>query len=240
MTSAPTPKVLSFDVFGTVVDWHGSISRAVTALRPGLDGDAFALAWRGGYVPAMRRTMAAIADGSGSFRVLDELHLEILRSILPDFPELADLSEAEILELNKAWHCLDPWADSVEGLTKLKKKFVITPLSNGGIGLLTYMAKRAGLPWDLILGAEVFQAYKPDHRTYQGVARVLDVKPEEVMMVATHHSDLDAAQDAGLQTAYIERPDEMGPGKELKDDGKKERHPLHFKDLNALADYLGC
>lgn len=238
--SPPQPKVLAFDVFGTIVDWHGSIARAVSALAPGIDSDAFALAWRAGYQPAMRRTMAAIADGSGGFRVLDELHLEILRDILPQFPELAHLSEDEIQELNRAWHALDPWPEAVEGLTRLKRKFVITPLSNGGIGLLTYMAKRAGLPWDVVLGAEVFQAYKPDPRTYRGVARVMGVKPEEVMMVATHHTDLDAAQDAGLQTAYIERPDEMGPRKELKDDSPQERHPLHFKDLNALADSLGC
>lgn len=239
-TPAPTPKVLAFDVFGTVVDWHGSISRAVESLRPGVDGDAFALAWRAGYQPAMRRTMAAMAAGTGGFRVLDELHLEILREILPGFPALTDLSEAEVQALNRAWHALDAWPDAAGALARLKARFVITPLSNGGIGLLTHMAKRARLPWDAVLGAEVFQAYKPDPRTYRGVARVLGVEPRDVMMVATHHADLDAAQDAGLQTAYVERPAEMGPRPGLKDDSPKARHPLHFKDLHALADYLGC
>ncbi|BEI80808.1 hypothetical protein CcaverHIS002_0113370 [Cutaneotrichosporon cavernicola] len=224
----PVPKVLAFDVFGTVVDWHTTIAREVESLVPGIDGDAFALQWRQGYAPAMAATMA-----SGTFRVLDDLHMDILRTIAPP------LSESQLSELNRAWHRLDPWPEAVAALNRLKSRFVITPLSNGGIGLLTYMAKRAGLPWDLILCAEVFGAYKPDHRTYQGVARVLGVKPEEVMMVAAHEKDLDAAQDAGLQTAYIERVHEFG-AKRTKDVSPSPRHPLHFRDLAALADYFGC
>ncbi|WOO84577.1 (S)-2-haloacid dehalogenase [Vanrija pseudolonga] len=233
-TASPIPKVLAFDVFGTVVDWHGSIAREAERIVPGLDGDAFALAWREGYRPAMARTMA-----SGQFRVLDELHLEILRDIAPRFG-LALTPEQED-ELNKAWHRLDPWPDSAAALARLKTKFIITPLSNGGIGLLTHMAKRGGLPWDVVLCAEVFQAYKPAHRVYQGVGRVLGVPIAEVMMVATHHDDLDAAQDAGLQTAYIARPLEFGAKHtELKDSERKERHPLHFDSIHGLADHFGC
>ncbi|CAK9784836.1 2-haloalkanoic acid dehalogenase, type II [Cutaneotrichosporon oleaginosum] len=224
-----TPKVLAFDVFGTVVDWHSSIAREVEAVVPGIDGDAFALKWREGYAPAMAATMA-----SGQFRVLDELHMDILRKIAP-----RGLSEEQLAELNRAWHRLDPWPESVAALERLRTRFVITPLSNGGIGLLTYMAKRAGLPWDVILSAEVFGAYKPDHRTYRGVARVLGVSPAEVMLVAAHHTDLDAAQDAGLQTAYIERPYEFGRAR-TKDVTPQPRHTLHFCDLAALADYFGC
>lgn len=228
-TTPPTPKVLAFDVFGTIVDWYTSIAREAEHTIPGIDGGAFALEWRKGYPLAMAETMA-----SGTFRPLDDLHMDILRRIAP--PTLKD---EELQHLNTAWHRLDAWPDSVEGLTRLKTKFIISTLSNGGIGLLTNMAKRAGLPWDVVLGAEVFQAYKPDHRTYHGLARVLGVQPNEVMMVATHHHDLDAAQDAGLQTAYIERFEEFGPNV-AKDSARQARHPLHFEDLNALADYFEC
>ncbi|GMK57458.1 hypothetical protein CspeluHIS016_0402920 [Cutaneotrichosporon spelunceum] len=227
--SLPVPKVLAFDVFGTVVDWHTGIAREVAALLPDVDADAFALRWRDGYAPAMASTMA-----SGEFRVLDDLHMDILRSIAP-----VSLSEAQLIDLNRAWYRLDPWPEAVAALTRLRTRFVLTPLSNGGIGLLTYMAKRAGLPWDVVLSAEVFGAYKPDPRTYTGVARVLGVKPGEVMMVAAHQTDLDAAQDAGLLTAYIERPHELGATR-VKDVSPSPRHPLHFRDLAALADYFGC
>jgi 2-haloacid dehalogenase len=227
--SALVPKVLAFDVFGTVVDWHTSIAREAEAIIPGIDGDAFANEWRKGYAPAMAATMAA-----GTFRLLDDLHMEILIRIAPP-----GVSEEQLQQLNTAWHRLDPWPEAVEGLTRLKRRFIVTTLSNGGIGLLTHMAKRAGLPWDVILCAEVFQAYKPDHRVYRGAARVLGVEPNEVMMVAAHHTDLDAAQDAGLGTAYIERLSEFGAA-QPKDIAPQPRHALHFKDLNALADYFGC
>lgn len=226
------PKVLAFDVFGTVVDWHGSIAREVERISPSVDGSEFARAWRSGYAPAMAATMA-----SGQFRVLDELHLDILRSILPQFD--LHLDEAQITQLNRTWHRLAPWPDSVDALRRLKRKFIITPLSNGGIGLLTHMAKTGGLDWDVILCAEVFGAYKPDHRTYNGVGRVLGYPDQEVMMVAAHHSDLDAAQDAGLRTAYIERAAEFGADKP-KDVSPQPRHKLHFRDLAALADHFGC
>lgn len=231
---AALPKVLAFDVFGTVVDWHGSIAREVQALRPGVDGGAFALAWRAGYRPAMQRVMS----GELGWTLIDDLHRMILDSILPQF-ELDDLGEAQRQHLNKAWHRLDPWPDTVAGLTRLKSRFTITTLSNGNIGLLTNMAKRAGLPWDCVLSAEVFRAYKPSPETYLGVARVFDVAPDEVMLVAAHQDDLAAARSCGLQTAYIERPAEFGAASP-KDVSPDAANTLHAKDFLALAEQLGC
>lgn len=231
---AAPPKVLAFDVFGTVVDWHGSIAREAQALRSGLDGDAFALAWRAGYRPAMQRVMS----GELGWTLIDDLHRMILDSILPQFG-LDDLSEAQRQHLNRAWHRLDPWPDTVAGLTRLKSRFTITTLSNGNIGLLTHMAKRAGLPWDCVLSAEVFRAYKPSPETYLGVARVFDVAPGEVMLVAAHQDDLAAARSCGLQTAYIERPAEFGAANP-KDVSPDPANTLHAKDFLALAEQLGC
>jgi 2-haloacid dehalogenase len=232
LAPAPAPTVLAFDVFGTVVDWHGTIVREIARIAPHVNGAEFARAWRDGYYPAMARTMA-----SGEWRKLDDLHLEILISICPRF-DLA-LDADQLSALNLVWHALTPWPDSVAALTRLKSKFIITPLSNGNISLLVDMAKKGGLPWDVVLSAEVFGAYKPDPRTYTGVGRVMDVPNNQVMLVATHQNDLDAAQDCGLRTAYIERPDEFGAG-QFKDSTRQERHPLHFRDLGELADYFGC
>ena len=231
-TSAP--KVLAFDVFGTVVDWHGGIAREVQALRPRVDGSAFALAWRAGYQPAMRRVMS----GELGWTLIDDLHRMILDGLLPRFG-LDDLSEAEVRHLNKAWHRLDPWPDTVAGLARLKSRHIICTLSNGNLGLLTAMAKHGGLPWDCILSAEVFRAYKPDPATYLGVARVFDVTPAEVMLVAAHQDDLAAARACGLQTAYIERPAEFG-AEQPKDVAPSPANTLHARDFLALADQLGC
>lgn len=228
------PKVLAFDVFGTVVDWHTSIAREVQALRPTVDGGAFALAWRAGYQPAMARVMS----GELGWTRIDELHRIILDSILASFG-LDDLSETDRQHLNHAWHRLDPWPDVVAGLTRLKSRFTICTLSNGNIGLLTNMAKRAGLPWDCVLSAEVFHAYKPDPATYLGVARVFDLAPAEVMLVAAHQDDLAAARGCGLQTAYIERPAEFGADRP-KDVSPEPANTWHAKDFLALADQLGC
>jgi 2-haloacid dehalogenase len=228
------PAILAFDTFGTVVDWHGSIAREVQALRPGVDASAFALAWRAGYTPAMRR----VASGELGWTLIDDLHRMILDAILPDFG-LSDMPEDERRHLNKAWHRLDPWPDVAEGLARLKRRFTICTLSNGNIGLLTNMAKRAGLPWDCILSAEVFRAYKPDPATYLGVARVFDVPPQQVMMVAAHHSDLAAARACGLQTAYVERPLEFGSG-QPKDVSPQPDNTWHSRDFVHLADLLGA
>jgi 2-haloacid dehalogenase len=231
---AATVQVLAFDIFGTVVDWHGSIQREVQALCPGVDGDAFARAWRAGYQPAMAR----VRSGELGWTLIDDLHRLILDEILPRFG-LAHLDEAQRRHLNRVWHRLDAWPDSVAGLTRLKRRFTITTLSNGNIGLLTNMAKRAGLPWDCILSAEVFRAYKPDTATYLGVARVFDLAPEQVMLVAAHHDDLAGARACGLRTAYIERPLEFGAA-HVKDVSAQPGNDLHAVSLTVLADLLGC
>jgi 2-haloacid dehalogenase len=238
MTSTITPKVLAFDVFGTVVDFYGSIQREAQTLFPGIDGAAFALAWRAGYQPAMQR----VRSGELGWTRIDDLHRMVLESILPQFG-LQGLSEAERRHLNLVWHRLHSWPDSVEGMQKLRKKFSLCTLSNGNLSLLSDLAKRNGLPWDLILSAENFHHYKPDPQTYLGVAQVFDIRPEEVMLVAAHEDDLEAAAACGLQTAYIHRPLEFG----LNAQGlprKKVSATLPFtwiaKDLNDLAAQMGC
>ncbi len=228
------PRILAFDVFGTVVDWHGSIAREVDAMRLGVDGGAFALAWREGYQPAMQR----VRSGELGWTLIDDLHRMILDTLLQRFG-IEGLDDAQKKHLNKVWHRLDPWPDSVEGLRRLKSRFMICTLSNGNIGLLANMAKHAGLPWDCILSAEVFRAYKPDPATYLGVARVFDVAPQEVMLVAAHHDDLAGARASGLRSAYVERPLEFGAARP-KDVSPRPENDLHANSLVALAGMLGC
>ena len=227
-------QVLAFDIFGTVVDWHGSIVREMRELYPQVDGDAFARAWRAGYKPAMAR----VASGELGWTLIDDLHRIILDQILPQFG-LQGLGEEQRVHLNRVWHRLDAWPDSVEGLTRLKRKFTICTLSNGNIGLLTNMAKRAGLPWDCVLSAEVFRAYKPNPTTYLGVAKVFDLRPDQTMLVAAHHEDLAAARDCGLNTAYIERPLEFGVTL-IKDVAPRPENSVHCKNIVELAGLLGC
>ena len=232
-------KVIAFDIFGTVVDWHGGIRAEAERLLPGVDGSAFALAWRAGYQPAMRAVMERIAAGEGGFTLVDELHLHILDEVLRDFGLEDKLDRDTKRELNTAWHRLPAWPDAVEGLTRLKAKYTICTLSNGNIGLLTEMAKRAGLPWDCILSAEVFKAYKPDPRVYLGAAGVFAVSPGQLMLVAAHQDDLAAARSCGLRTAYIERPHELGAD-HAKDVSPDPANTFHARDIGALADQLGC
>ncbi len=232
-------KVIAFDIFGTVVDWHGGIRTEVERLLPGVDGSAFALAWRAGYQPAMRAVMERLAAGEGGFTLVDELHLHILDEVLRDFGLEDKLDREGKRELNTAWHRLPAWPDAVQGLTRLKAKYTICTLSNGNIGLLTEMAKRAGLPWDCILSAEVFKAYKPDPRVYLGAAGVFAVPPGQLMLVAAHQDDLAAARSCGLRTAYIERPQELGPD-HLKDVSPDPANTFHARDIGVLADLLGC
>lgn len=230
----PATPILAFDIFGTVVDWHGSISREVQALYPQVDADAFALAWRQGYQPAMQR----VRSGELGWTRIDDLHRMVLDEILPRFG-LAHLDDAARDHLNHVWHRLDPWPDTVRGLTRLKARHTICSLSNGNLGLLTNMAKRAGLPWDCVLSAEVFRAYKPDPRTYLGVADVFRVPPAQVMLVAAHQDDLAAARGCGLSTAYVERPMEFGAARP-KDVSPDVANTLHARDFLDLADQLGC
>lgn len=227
-------KVLAFDVFGTVVDWHRTIAREIDSMNLNVDGNEFALAWRAGYRPAMQKVMS----GELGWTRIDDLHRLILDDLLARF-EIRHLDEEQKRHLNKVWHRLDAWPDSVEGLSRLKSRYMICSLSNGNIGLLADMAKNAALPWDCILSAEIFRKYKPDPATYLGVAEVFDVSPGEVMLVAAHQDDLDAARACGLKTAYIERPEEFGPAK-LKDVSPAPENTLHAKNIVDLAVLLGC
>jgi 2-haloacid dehalogenase len=205
------PRALAFDVFGTVVDWRTSIIGELEMFgeRHGLAEDwaAFADSWRAGYPAAMDR----VRSGELPWLTIDTLHRLILDELL-DRAGLDELPERDVDDLNRAWHRLDPWPDSVEGLTRLKANFVITTLSNGNVSLLTNMAKRAGLPWDCVISAQLFHHYKPDLEAYLGCAELLDVAPGELMLVAAHPSDLRAARSAGLMTGYVTRPMERGPG----------------------------
>ena len=225
-------EVLAFDVFGTVVDWHGSIRSEVERSFPGIDGSAFARAWRAGYKPAMARVMR----GEQGWTLIDDLHRGILDDILPRFG-LGHLGEDQRAHLNRAWHRLDPWPDVAEGLARLRRRRLVCTLSNGNLGLLTRLSRHGGLSWDCLLSAEVFRAYKPDPATYLGVARVFDVPPQRVMLVAAHHDDLAAARECGLRTAYIERPLEFGADAP-KDVSPREGNDLHCRDLGMLAQRL--
>ena len=231
-------KALVFDTFGTVVDWRSSVAAEVAALakKKGvtLDAAKFADAWRAGYGPSMNR----VRTGELPWTKLDALHRMTLDRILVDF-NMTDLSEAEKDALNRAWHRLKPWPDAVAGLTRLKKKVIIAPLSNGNISLMTDLAKHSGLPWDCILGAELVRHYKPDREVYQSAADILDLTPGAVMMVAAHLGDLRAAKSVGLRTAFVTRPLEYGPtGKpDLKADASVD---VSAKDFNDLAAHLGA
>jgi 2-haloacid dehalogenase len=236
--SMPTVKALVFDTFGTVVDWRTSVTQEVEQLarRKGLtvDGAKFADAWRAGYGPSMDR----VRTGQLPWTKLDRLHRMTLDRILIDFG-ITGLSETETDALNRAWHRLRPWPDAVAGLTRLRKRFIIAPLSNGNISLMTDMAKHAGLPWDCILGAELARHYKPDREVYQSAADLLDLDPADLMMVAAHLGDLHAAKTVGLRTAFVVRPLEHGPdGKpDLKADSTVD---VSAQDFNDLASQLGA
>jgi len=217
-------------VFGTVVDWRSSVIAELEWFgeRHGLQADwpAFADNWRGGYAPAMDR----VRNGELPWTKLDGLHRGILVELL-DGIGASGMGHEDVDHLNLVWHRLDPWPDSVAGLTRMKQRRVITPLSNGNFSLLTNMAKHAGLPWDCVTSAELFGHYKPDPEVYLGCAALLDIAPGELMLVAAHPSDLRAARDAGLRTAYVVRPLERGPG----------RRPPRFADGEfdlVAADFL--
>src|SRR5439155_713838 len=195
-----TPKALVFDVFGTCVAWRGSIiaeGRTLDA-RWGtrVDWPALADAWRGRYQPALDE----VRSGRRPWTILDVLHRESLDALAPSFG-LDKLDAAARDHLNRVWHRLNPWPDTVAGLTRLKRRFVIGPLSNGNFALLTNMAKHAGLPWDVNLSCELYRAYKPQPETYRGAAGLLGLAPAETMLVAAHYSDLQAARACGLRNA---------------------------------------
>jgi 2-haloacid dehalogenase len=236
-----TPRVLAFDVFGTVVDWRTGIARESAPFlaaigRHDIDPAGFADAWRALYLPAM----AVVRDGKRPFVVLDILHREMLEAALAAHGvDAAALDPGMLEEWTYAWHRLDPWPDAVAGLTRLKARFPIVTLSNGNIALMLAMARRGGLPWDAILGAEVTRAYKPAPEAYLATARILGIAPGELCLVAAHHSDLAAARRSGLLTAYVDRPMERG-GPPAPDRDQREEWNWSSDSLTDLAKQLGC
>jgi len=218
------PKALIFDVFGTCVDWRTSVAREVAAVLPDIDAIAFAMAWRAEYDPAMAR----VRDGNRGYIPLDDLHLENLHRVAEAFGVSAPDA------LNAAWERLNPRPDVVLGLTALKTHHIIAPCSNGSIALMTRLAKYGGLPWDCILGAELARDYKPKPAVYIACCAALRLDASEVMMVAAHNSDLAAARDTGLKTAFVPRVTEYGPDQTL-DLSPTDDWDVIAQDFNDLA-----
>jgi 2-haloacid dehalogenase len=231
-------KALVFDTFGTVVDWRGSIAEEGAAWGKArgvtVDWAHFADRWRAGYAPSMEK----VRKGEIPWTNLDHLHRALLEDLLKEF-QIDGLSEEEKENWNLVWHRLKPWPDSVAGLARLKKKYTIAPLSNGNVALLADMAKHAGLPWDLILSAELAKHCKPDREAYLTAVSLLELKPEEVMMCAAHSGDLTAARSFGLRTGFIHRPLEYGPTRKA-DDAKRGEFDVVSTDILDLASQLGA
>lgn len=231
------PKALVFDTFGTVVDWRGSIiaegNAWAKAKRVEIDWGGFADRWRAGYAPAMEK----VRGGELPWTKLDDLHRMILDQLLMEFRMMPPMTDDEKDRWNRVWHRLKPWPDSVAGLTRLKKKFIIAPLSNGNISLLTDMAKNAGLPWDLILSAELAKHYKPDREAYLTAVDLLGLRPDQVMMVAAHIKDLEAARSFGLKTGFVHRPNEYGPERQA-DNASPGQFDVVARDILDLASQL--
>ena len=229
-------QALLFDVFGTLTDWRNSIAREAKAILAPLghapDWLAFADAWRGEYQPAMEE----IRSGRAPFVKLDMLHRKNLERILARFG-ISALPEETARHLNLAWHRLDAWADVVPGMVRLKKRFRLAPCSNGNIAIMVDIARRNGMPWDAILGAEIAGDFKPKPRVYLASAEAFGLAPSDCMMVAAHSNDLRAAAALGLATAHVARPDEYGPGT----GEAAPKVPVDFaaKSLEDLATQLG-
>ncbi len=231
-------KALVFDVFGTVVDWRSGVARALAPFllahgRADLDPFALADAWRRRYQPAMEE----VRSGRRPFTRLDVLHRENLELVMRE--QGVHASTTDLDALNLAWHALDPWPDVLLGLHRLRRRFFLAPLSNGNILLLANMAKRAGIPWDAILGAEPARAYKPQPEAYLNTAEILAMQPHEVCLVAAHNGDLRAARAAGLATAFVPRPLEHGPGQTI-DLAAEGPWDLLAEDFTDLAARLNC
>jgi 2-haloacid dehalogenase len=232
-------KALVFDVFGTVVDWRTSLINdfAAWSATRGITADWTALVdgWRGAYVASMDQVRKNPQDG---YVILDVLHRRSLEKLVAQL-SIKGLTDADLHYLTMGWHRLHPWPDSVAGLSRLKTKYIISPLSNGNVALLTNMAKFAGLPWDLIMSAELFEHYKPDAENYLGAAKLLCLRPEQVMMVAAHNGDLKAAQSHGLKTAFVARPAEYGPLQKYDFEATGD-WDIVAKDFGGIADKMGC
>jgi len=232
----PALKALFFDVFGTLVDWRTSVARETEKiLKPrghALDWSKFADAWRDKYQPIMEE----VRSGRAAYCKLDVLHRRNLESILPDF-RIFGLREDELCELNMAWHRLDAWPDVTDGLARLKRGYLLAPLSNGNISIMVDLARRNGFPWDAILGAELARDFKPKAGVYLAAADAFDLAPGQCMMVAAHSSDLKAAAKLGFATAHIARQNESGPG--LGEPKPTVTVDVAAKDLGDLAAQLG-
>jgi 2-haloacid dehalogenase len=231
------PVAIVFDTFGTVVDWRSSLIEELTAYgashRVTADWPALVDAWRAAYRPSMQR----VRTGEQPWTTLDNLHRASLDRLVAQFG-IKGLTEDDLVHINLGWHRLKPWPDAVPGLIRLKSRFIIGPLSNGNVALLLNMAKFAGIPWDMIFGSDLFGHFKPDPETYLGVARLLNLRPDQVMMAAAHNGDLAAARDYGLQTAFFPRPFEYGPKQDR--DTKAERDwDIVAADIQDMATQLG-
>lgn len=235
-----TIKACVFDVFGTVVDWRSGVSADLAAFGrkksiAGVDWLEFAVEWRKLYQPGLEQ----VRSGRRAWTILDVLHRESLDTLIARYA-IKDLSEADRDYMNRAWHRLPPWPDAVEGLVRLKKKFIIAPCSNGNIALLVNMAKHSGLPWDCIVGAETAQAYKPMPQAYLRSCEQLGLAPSAVMMVAAHNGDLKAAKAQGLATGFVPRPTEHGPGQKSDLAADPSCVDVAATDFVDLAGKLGA
>jgi 2-haloacid dehalogenase len=239
MSDLSDVKALVFDVFGTCVDWRSSLiddftkwgkTRGITA-----DWTALVDGWRAVYAASMDEVRKHPERG---YVILDVLHRRSLEKLVEQF-KIDGLNEADLDYLTLGWHRLHAWPDTVAGLTRLKTKYIIAPLSNGNVALLTNMAKFAGLPWDLVLSAELFEHYKPDPETYLGAARLLGLAPEQVMMVAAHNYDLKNARKYGLKTAFVARPTEYGPHQKIDFEATGDWEII-AKDFGGVAERMGC
>ena len=231
-------QALTFDVFGTVVDWRSSVARELAAVfeprGEQRDWPALADRWRARYQPALE----AVRSARRPWVKLDQLHRENLEQLLAEF-DLGGLDEAELDHLNRAWHRLDPWPDVVAGLARLKRRYILATLSNGNVALMVNLARHGGLPWDAILGAEVAQAYKPLPAAYLRTADFLGLPPTACMMVAAHNNDLVTAGALGFRTAFVARPQEYGP-RRTRDSIAAHAFDVVANDFGDLADQLGC
>ncbi|HEY2047902.1 MAG TPA: haloacid dehalogenase type II [Caulobacteraceae bacterium] len=232
------PRAILFDVFGTIVDWRTSLVDELNTFGQGrgiaADWTGLVDAWRAAYVPSMDR----VRKGEAPWTKLDDLHRATLEQLIEEFG-VRGLSRQDLAHINRGWHRLRPWPDSVAGLIRLKQRLIIAPLSNGNVSLLLNMAKHAGLPWDMIFGSDLFRHFKPDRETYLGACKLLDLPPEEVMLCAAHNNDLRMARALGLGTAFIARPTEYGPH-QSRDFTAEEAWDHVTDSLDELADKLGA
>ncbi|MFN8109354.1 MAG: haloacid dehalogenase type II [Thermoleophilia bacterium] len=238
LSGEPAVHAVLFDVFGTLYDWRSSVARDAARIAgphapSDIDWNAFAEAWRGRYQPQL----ATVREGRRPWVDLDVLHAEALDDVLAEFG--IDLPGHRRPELTRAWHRLDPWPDTVAGVARLRRRFIVAPNSNGHIALLVHLARASGLVWDAVLGAEVARAYKPLPVVYDTAVAALGLRPEQVLMVAAHPDDLVAAAARGLRTAFVRRPEEWGSGP-ARDPDPPAGVDLVTGDIEDLATRLGA